>query len=65
MLGNTIRDTSFCDAISNIYDEMVLTIFINTIATSQVKRCRVMFNPTNNLPFYMGFCDGVDKKYQH
>ena len=35
---DTIRDTSFCDAITNIYDAMVLKIFINTIANPHVKR---------------------------
>ena len=34
-LGNTIHDTSFCDAIANIYDEMMLKNFINTIAKPQ------------------------------
>ena len=35
---NTNRDTSFGDVISNIYDEIVLKIFINTIAKPHVKR---------------------------
>ena len=38
LLGNTIRDASFCDAVINIYDEMVLKIFINTIAKPYVTR---------------------------
>ena len=38
LLGNTICDTSFCDAITNIYDKTVLKIFINTIAKSHVKK---------------------------
>ena len=36
--NNTVYDTSFCDAITNIYDEMVLKIFINTFAKRHVKR---------------------------
>ena len=36
-ISNNIRDTSFCDAFANIYDEMVLKIFINTIAKPHVK----------------------------
>ena len=35
--GNNICDTSLCDAIANIYGEMVLKIFINTIAKPHVK----------------------------
>ena len=38
--GNTIRDTSFGDVIANIYNEMVLKIFINTIAKPHVKRSK-------------------------
>ena len=40
-ISNTVRDTSFCDAIVNIYDEIVLKIFINTIAKPHVKRLSV------------------------
>ena len=36
--NNTVHDTSFCDAITNIYDEMVLKIFIDTFAKRHVKR---------------------------
>ena len=35
---NNIRDTNFCDAVANIYDEMALKIFINSIAKHHVKR---------------------------
>ena len=38
MLGDNICDTSFCDAIANVYNEMVLKIFLNTIAKRHVKR---------------------------
>ena len=34
---NSIRDESFFDAITNIHDEMVLKIFINTIAKPSCK----------------------------
>ena len=44
-LGNTIHDTSFCDAIANIYDEMVLKNFINTIAKPHVKRLTDLSQP--------------------
>ena len=36
--AHTICDTNFCDVTTNIYDEIVLKIFINTIAKSHVKR---------------------------
>ena len=39
--SNSIRDTSFYDAITNIYDGLVLKIFINTIAKPHVKRSKV------------------------
>ena len=42
MLIILIRDTSFCDSIANIYDEIVLKIFINTIAKLHVKRFPVL-----------------------
>ena len=32
------RNTSFCDAITNIYNQMLLKIFINTIAEPHVKK---------------------------
>ena len=35
-MSNTIRDTSFCDAITNVYDEIELKIFINTVAKPHV-----------------------------
>ena len=35
---NDICDIRCCDAIANIYEEMVLKSFINTIAKSYVKR---------------------------
>ena len=35
--GNNIRDTSFCDAIAINYDQMLLKIFINTIAKPRKK----------------------------
>ena len=38
LFRNTIRDTSFCVAIANIYDEMLLKTFISTIAKPHVKR---------------------------
>ena len=40
---NTIRDTSFCDAITNIYDEIVLKVFIRTTAKPHVKRITVNY----------------------
>ena len=36
--GNITRDTSFCDAIANNYNEVVLQIFIKTIAKPHVKK---------------------------
>ena len=36
LYSNNICDTSFCDAIANIYDKMVLKISINTIAKPHV-----------------------------
>ena len=47
------RDTSFCDAIANIYDDMVLNIFINTIAKPHVKRLRDIFHDEVVLIFFM------------
>ena len=35
---DNIRDTNFGDAIANIYDKMVMKIFINTIAKLHGKR---------------------------
>ena len=46
-MGNTIRDASFCDTITNIYEEMVLKIFINTIAKPYVKRLTDSLKPTD------------------
>ena len=40
LLGNTIRDTNFCGAITTIYDGMALKTF-NTIAKSHAKRFSV------------------------
>ena len=37
LYGNNIRDTSFCNAITNIYHKMVLKTFIKTIAKPYVK----------------------------
>ena len=39
---NNIRNTNVCDARANIYDEMVLKIFIHTIAKRHVKRLTVV-----------------------
>ena len=38
LYNNTIRNTSFCDEVTNIYYEILLKIFINTIAQPHVKR---------------------------
>ena len=37
-----VRDTSFCDVIANIFDEMVLKNFINIIAKLCIKRLSVV-----------------------
>ena len=39
--GNNIRDTSFCEAITIVYDEMELEFFINTIAKPHVKKYHI------------------------
>ena len=48
--GDTTRDTSFCDAIANIYNEMVLKFFINTIVEPHVKRLTA---EASHCPFLM------------
>ena len=38
LYGNNNRDASFYYAITSVYDEIVLKLFINTIAKPHVKR---------------------------
>ena len=57
-LGNTIYDTSFGDAIINIYDEMVLKMFISISAKPHVKK-------VDGQTLYMRFRNGVNEKFQH
>ena len=43
--GYKLRDTSFCDATANIYDEMLSNIFISTIAKPHVQKVkRLLFS---------------------
>ena len=43
VMSNTIPETSLCDAITNIYDKILLKTFINTNAKPYVKRLSVEF----------------------
>ena len=43
-LGNTIHDTPLCDAITKVFDEIVLKIVINTITKTNEKRLTVSQN---------------------
>ena len=39
--GSDVCGTSLCDAIANIYDEIVLEIFVNTIAKPYMQSCQL------------------------